>query len=645
MPALDLQPVEDELDLQPVGRQDEFDQADAQKAIESSKPPQVAENLAGAAVEAVKSIPPFIASLPKKALVAAEVASGQKSRTEGLSEILKEAIPMGESQALGLLSPVGSKDFFGAAIQTALLAAPGLELMRGIKAPSLVESLTAKPEIAGSLTERLGLAEKPPVQEIPTDPTAPLTEVAATSVPPVEETKPVASTEAPAVIQEDGLTPETPIAQDETAVQGQMEVPASSGEVKQGFVRIYHGGSAEQAGSDFTTDLQYASDYAAKSGASGKVWYVDIPEGSLKTHDEYGQPMTRVVVPDEIANQAKPLESASQAPKVAESSQPVGVSSTESPSYPNDYTPALRTKQGEVITVENAKGKNHQNIYSAHPEGTELRANEPEHGFIDQKIGEFKTREQVSKDLGETEPMQSERLAELQKAQEPVQPIGAKAATLAERDAAKIITAPPPGEVIGWEKNTANGHALIDQGKADPYEIISKFRQDGKISPENMGIMRAQLEKLQAVTNEAGDALRANQNDPALKESYQRAQENEQSFTDAYKPMHTTASASLASLKGEAPLPVEFAKSYTGLSRAFKEIHQREFTPEESLKAAKITDEAKGAEGKYQNEGKALYNTIDREYGRTRQRLKVSKVPTLEELGKIFKNPLEEVCL
>lgn len=87
------------------------------------------------------------------------------------------------------------------------------------------------------------------------------------------------------------------------------EPEIASPEAPEGFVRLYHGGNADigQAGSDFTTDFQYAQGYADKSGKRGAVWYVDVPEGQLKTHDEYGQPMTRVVVPDEIANKAKIL--------------------------------------------------------------------------------------------------------------------------------------------------------------------------------------------------------------------------------------------------------------------------------------------------------------------------------------------------
>lgn len=112
-----------------------------------------------------------------------------------------------------------------------------------------------------------------------------------------------------------GIQPTTPVlplkTRESVAPSGGGEGPQVEQPVQNGFVRLYHGSSSDspQAGRDFTTSRQYAEDYAAKAEGTGagKLWSVDVPEGSLKTHDEYGQPMTRVVVPDEVANQATPV--------------------------------------------------------------------------------------------------------------------------------------------------------------------------------------------------------------------------------------------------------------------------------------------------------------------------------------------------
>jgi len=100
--------------------------------------------------------------------------------------------------------------------------------------------------------------------------------------------------------------------------------PAPEAPVAEGYVRLYHGSSeaSPQAGRDFTPSREYAQGYADKAEGGGKVWYVDVPEGTLKTHDEYGQPISRVIVPDEIANQAKPI-SAAEAPAAAREAPPI----------------------------------------------------------------------------------------------------------------------------------------------------------------------------------------------------------------------------------------------------------------------------------------------------------------------------------
>lgn len=116
----------------------------------------------------------------------------------------------------------------------------------------------------------------------------------------------------------------------------------------QGTVRLYHGAAegVEQAGRDFTTDLQYAKDYAFKaSGEKGQVWYVDVPEGVLKTHDETGQPMTRVVVPDEIADQAKPLIHETVAPTTA-APEGTGIANKYLTEVYGDEAPVATTGKG-----------------------------------------------------------------------------------------------------------------------------------------------------------------------------------------------------------------------------------------------------------------------------------------------------------
>lgn len=149
--------------------------------------------------------------------------------------------------------------------------------------------------------------------------TAPFGEsVRSESVPSPEVATPVREADIPSVPRPEPVVETTSkeISRPEISTP---EVESATGKT----VRLYHGGSAEQAGRDFTTSYEYAKGYADKAVGDGKVWYVDVPEGLLKTHDEYGQPMSRVIVPDEIADQAKVFgQEASTANPVQEAPTP-----------------------------------------------------------------------------------------------------------------------------------------------------------------------------------------------------------------------------------------------------------------------------------------------------------------------------------
>ena len=97
--------------------------------------------------------------------------------------------------------------------------------------------------------------------------------------------------------------------------------PEPEVEQETGTVRLYHGaaGEAGQAGRDFTPDRQYAEGYAAKSGAGGMIWYVDVPADSpFLRRDEEGNLLNRIIVPDEIADSAQPEVKPEPSPEATE---------------------------------------------------------------------------------------------------------------------------------------------------------------------------------------------------------------------------------------------------------------------------------------------------------------------------------------
>ncbi len=154
--------------------------------------------------------------------------------------------------------------------------------------------------------------------------------------------------------------------------------------------------------------------------------------------------------------------------------------------------------------------------------------------------------------------------------------------------------------------------------------------------------MNAYLQRLQSITNQTGDALRKAPDDPALQQAHTSAIAAEQKFTDVYKPMHTVASGSLAALQGHVPLTAEAAASYTGLTRRFGEFHGREMEPEEAVKADRLAKQAAKANAERQSANGEVYKQLDNEYGRIRTTRKAP--PTIEDIGKMFSEPLKEVC-
>lgn len=216
---------------------------------------------------------------------------------------------------------------------------------------------------------------------------------------------------------------------------------------------------------------------------------------------------------------------------------------------------------------------------------------------------------------------------------------GVHAAALEERP----IEAPPPGEVTGWEANTEQGHDWLDKG-GDPQTIINKFAETKAVTTEDMGRMRAALQRLQAGTDAAGDALRKDPSNPELNTAYQAAKNAEQRFTDAFKPMHTFASANLGSLKGKIPFDETAAKSFTGMQREFKANIGHDFTPEEAVKADKLVKANTEAGQKYEAANQELFKTADKEFEKVPSKIPGKRAPTIKELGEMFSEKLREVC-
>lgn len=320
---------------------------------------------------------------------------------------------------------------------------------------------------------------------------------------------------------------------------------------------------------------------------------------------------------------------------------------------PVQSEPAAETIASTAVKVGEEQPKTGTSWNQSH---AEIDPNAPESakGFVT-STGRFVGREEgatIAKESGQVAathegPLHSENLIEPAAAPEttagvpsveamtkPLSPTGGPSiAAMAERP----IKLPEAGTPVGWAESTAHGHDWLDKG-GNIEEVLNTFRTTGKVDPWDIGKGSAYLERLQAKTNAAGDALDRSPSNPQRQTAFSEALKNEQTFSDTFKPMATVASNSLKGFQGKRPLTPEMALSSTGLTRKFIENLRRDPTTEEATKVRQLSEKNKAASQDRIDKTNELYKEADKAHGKT-----TGKV-TVQDLVKMFSEPLKEVC-
>ena len=264
-----------------------------------------------------------------------------------------------------------------------------------------------------------------------------------------------------------------------------------------------------------------------------------------------------------------------------------GVKAEKPPAIPmpEDYTPALKTKEGEVVTGK--QGQTHDDIIGEQKDPIEFKANDPEHGFVD-KEGNFKSRAEVSQALGQNEPMHSEVLRDLQ-GKEPTT-TGISQAVHEKRDTGVV-----PGEGAGPVEMIERGRKLLKSG-ADPEPIAQKVEQGKAITADETATLRAKVEELSKATDRSQDEADAKPQDQAVQKAAEDARKSENDFRERIKPAATEWAKTGSAYQGETDIDTG---SYSGLRRAVQQEKGRDVTPSEAQKlrqTAKSVKEADTAE-------------------------------------------------
>lgn len=142
-----------------------------------------------------------------------------------------------------------------------------------------------------------------------------------------------------------------------------------------------------------------------------------------------------------------------------------------------------------------------------------------------------------------------------------------------------------PGEGISTEETIAKGREALKDGK-DPQDALDEFTTTGKISADDVGLVRAHGE---ALAKAASDAAEAHGIDSP---EYRAAAAADSEWTKAIKPMQTEWHKIGMAQQGETEIDTG---TYHGLRRAFQDATGGDFTPSQSETAIKIADSVKQA--------------------------------------------------
>ena len=194
--------------------------------------------------------------------------------------------------------------------------------------------------------------------------------------------------------------------------------------------------------------------------------------------------------------------------------------------------------------------------------------------------------------------------------------------------------APESGTGVGYQESVAEGNAAIDSG-TDPYSVASKFQRDGLISRQTMGVMRAQMERLQEDNVRAQDAVRKVPNDPGLVKAAQDAQDAENAFWRAYQPMKTEWSNVGTGMQEARGISNIDLLDESRAQAAMRENLNRELKPMERAQAIRASRDAQAATG-------AAHQAFDRAVNEASRRSK-GPVRDVATLARDLADKLKEI--
>lgn len=182
------------------------------------------------------------------------------------------------------------------------------------------------------------------------------------------------------------------------------------------------------------------------------------------------------------------------------------------------------------------------------------------------------------------------------------------------------IEAIEPGAGISGKESVALGKRLFEEGR-DPQKALADFLQTGRLSHDDIALVRYQGARLFRQATEALDKYGAD--DPR----YQAAARADSDWTVAIKPMSTQAHRIFVGHQGFTDLDTG---NFHSLRREFMEATGRDFTPQESLDAQQIANENRRVSDEASEAIKKTLKTVGEESEETIPMRKRGKVKPRE---------------
>ena len=170
-----------------------------------------------------------------------------------------------------------------------------------------------------------------------------------------------------------------------------------------------------------------------------------------------------------------------------------------------------------------------------------------------------------------------------------------------ERAKAGQVAPVQPGVGVSAPDSVQHGRVLL-KGGANPEAALANFEKTGRLSADDMALVRAEGERL------AKDARAIEEKFGTKSKEYQEAWTKLSAWDNRTKAMQTEWHKTGQAQQGETDLDTG---SFTGLQRAYREATGKEFTNTQAIKAREIVKKVKVAANAAVDATKNLYNQLD----------------------------------